>query len=389
MKVILVLLLLLVGCATAPVTTSSVTRLLKDELFVKPIKPIEAEKVFALSDEMRRYVQTEIAAKAERKGDKQGLFDALYDAGQLKLQYDAELTRNAAETFAARSGNCLSLAIMTGAFAKEMGMSVQFQRVAIDENWSRAHNIFFSSGHVNVALTSRVVGAWPPRTELHSLTIDFFPPSELRGQRVQAIGENTIIAMYMNNRAAEALLNDQVDDAYAWAREAVMHDATFLALYNTLGVLYRRRSDFGGAEAAFNHVLAHESENLSALSNLALVLRDQQRFADAERIAVRLERAQPHAPYYFFDQAQAAMRRADYVAAKALFTREVKRAEYNPDFQFGLASALFQLGEFEQAKMHLTLARDTSTTRREHALYSTKLDRLAHYRKESGVVAPE
>jgi Flp pilus assembly protein TadD len=388
-KFILVFLLLLSGCATAPVTTSAATRLLKDELFAKSNIPIDAKMVFAPSDEMKRYVRTEIAAQAEKKGEKQGLFDALYDAGQLKLQYDSELTRNAAETFAARSGNCLSLAIMTGAFAKEMGMSVRFQRIAVDENWSRNQNMFFASGHVNVVLTTRAGRAWPPSNESHSLTIDFFPPGELRGQRAQTIGENTITAMYMNNRAAEALVRGQVDDAYAWAREAVLQDAEFLASYNTLGVLYRRRGDFSGAEAAFSHVLTYDAENLSALSNLSLVLRDQRRFVDAELFAARLERVQPHSPYYFYDQAQAAMHRADYVAAKALFAREVKRAEYNPDFQFGLASALFQLGEFDRANTHLRLARDTSTTRKEHELYSAKLDRLALYRKQKGTLTAE
>ena len=60
---------------------------------------------------------------------RQALFDALYQPDQLKLEYDAAMTRNAAQAFAVRSGNCLSLVIMTAAFAKEMGLDVRYQNV--------------------------------------------------------------------------------------------------------------------------------------------------------------------------------------------------------------------------------------------------------------------
>jgi hypothetical protein len=49
---------------------------------------------------------------------RQLLFDALYGNGRLRLDYDSAMTRNATEAFAARSGNCLSLVLMTAAFAR-------------------------------------------------------------------------------------------------------------------------------------------------------------------------------------------------------------------------------------------------------------------------------
>ncbi len=55
------------------------------------------------------------------------------------------------EAFQARTGNCLSLVIMTAAFAKEVGLPVRFQSVYVPETWSRSGNLYFSSGHVNLA----------------------------------------------------------------------------------------------------------------------------------------------------------------------------------------------------------------------------------------------
>ena len=72
---------------------------------------------------MRRYLAVDIADQIRIKGPQLGLVDALQKHTQLKLEYDAARTKNAAATFASRTGNCLSLVIMTAAFAKELGAS--------------------------------------------------------------------------------------------------------------------------------------------------------------------------------------------------------------------------------------------------------------------------
>ena len=108
----LMLSMLVVACATAPATRPP-EGLFHDHLFLAPSERISADDVFAMSAEMKHYLDTEIAGQIRHKGPQQGLFDALYAKRQLMLDYDATLTRNAARAFAARSGNCLSLVIMT------------------------------------------------------------------------------------------------------------------------------------------------------------------------------------------------------------------------------------------------------------------------------------
>ena len=68
-------------------------------------------------------------------------------------------TKNAAATFATRTGNCLSLVIMTAAFAKELGVPVRYQAAYLDETWSRTGNLLIASGHVNVTLARRLLDA--------------------------------------------------------------------------------------------------------------------------------------------------------------------------------------------------------------------------------------
>ncbi len=378
---VLLLSMALAACASAP-PAHAPESLFNDPLFDAASERIAAEDVFALNDAMRRFLSTDIANELRFKGRQQGLVDALQHKGKLRLEYDSTMTRNATQAFDARSGNCLSLVIMTAALAKELGVPVQYQTVFVDETWSRSGGIYFSSGHVNLTLGPRMTDSrfgfgYDARP---SLTIDFLPPEELRGQRAQSIAENTIVAMYMNNRAAEHLAQGRLNDAYWWARNAIAQAPTFLSAYNTLGVVYLRHGNLPQAEQILSHVLAREPANTAALSNLARVLADMGRSAESTRLLGKLAQVEPYPPFHFFDLGLAAMRDGDYKTARDLFAKEIARAAYYHEFHFWLAIADFQLGDIRQARKHLTIAMENSTTRSDHDLYAAKLDRLRAYR---------
>jgi len=375
MKLTLILLLFLTACATAPVVPQP-GHLLHDRLFQTPPQAIRADDVLAASTAMKDYLQTTIARQLRVKGSQQGLVDALYSNQQLKLEYDASMTRNAAETFAARTGNCLSLVIMTAAFAREMNLPVQFQNVFVEETWSRSGGLYFSSEHVNLKLGSKFSEARSLLNENYLLTIDFLPQQDIRGQRSRVIGEETIIAMYMNNRAAETLALGDTNQAYWWAREAIRQAPKFLTAYNTLGIVYRRHGNLPEAEQILRHVLEREPENVDVLSNLVLVLQDQNRADEAQALSRRLQAIEPHPPFHFFNLGMAAMHDGEFRKARDLFLKEIKRAAYYHEFHYWLASAYFNLGEAKLAAEHLQIAMENSASRTDHNVYAAKLDRI-------------
>jgi tetratricopeptide (TPR) repeat protein len=374
----LLLCLLLAACAAPPVQRPDF--LLHDEIFVAATEPIRVEDVFALSDEMRRYLRTEIASQLRANDRNRGLFDALYRKGQLKLEYDAAVTRNAAQAFAARAGNCLSLVIMTAAFAKELGLEFQYQAAISDAAWSRSGNLYLRNGHINLMLGSSLREVGTSRFD-PPLMIDFLPPEELRGLRTRPIGEPTVIAMFMNNRATEALVDGRLDDAYWWARAAIDNDAAFLKTYNTLGVIYHRHNNLAPAESAFRYVLAREPANTAALANLAQLERQQGHDAEADALGRELARVERYPPFDFFNRGLQAMKSGDYKAARDMFAKEVDRDPYYHEFHFWLALADFRLGDIERAQKQLALALENSTTRSDRDLYAAKLAwlRAHHY----------
>ena len=368
-------LMALCGCASvAP--WQGANGLLHDELFAAPTQPVAADAALAISPAMRRYLVEKIAIRANSDDRRKALIDALYRQGALKLDYDASATRTAAQAFEARAGNCLSLVMMTGAFAKALGLEVRYQQVRTDDVWDRSGDLVFAVGHINLALAEPTRTRAPTRESQNELVVDFQPPVGLETLHYRIVDEATVTAMYLNNRAAETLAAGQLDDAYAWAREALRVAPNYLPAYNTLGVVYRQRGRPALAEAVFTRLLAQQPDDPRVLTNLVVALREQGRGAEADRLAQRLARIEPDPPYAFFRRAMAAFDAGDLVAARDLLAREVARAPYQHEFQFWLGVVHAGLGDAKGAAEHLKVAIETSPTRGTRELYAAKLARL-------------
>ncbi|MDM4764670.1 tetratricopeptide repeat protein [Pelomonas sp. SE-A7] len=373
--------LLLAGCASPPrLSPTDRQALFEDSAFRQPRTPIDDKALFELSPAMRQFLSKEVADAARSKGIRWGLIDALYLKRKLILDYDAAVTRTASEAFESRAGNCLSLVIMTAAFAKELGLQLRYQTVQTDGNWSRNDNVLFLAGHVNVSLGRKLLENQGFSLDPDSMTIDFVPPELARGQRTRPIDEATVVAMYYNNRAAEAMVEKDMDQAYWLARAAIERDPTYANAYNTLGVIYRRHGDLVASERVLRLVNQQDPNNPQVLGNLIVALRDLGKHGEADQLQLRLTAVQPDPPYAFFDRGVQAMNDGNYKQARELFEKELKRAAYVPEFHFWLAQAELRLGDLASASKHLEIAKDYSTTLKERDIYASKLDKLKAYR---------
>jgi Flp pilus assembly protein TadD len=368
---------ILVACASAPPAAPSppADGWFADHLFTAPTETIN-DDVFRPSTAMRTFVDTSIAPVARSRGARQALLDAL-NGGHLKLAYDTRYTRNAAEAFDARAGNCLALVIMTSALAEMLDIPVTFNNVIVDETWSRADSVYFASGHVNLTLArgglSRMSSVYDAAQEL---TIDFLPASDIRGLRSRAISRDTVLAMYLNNRAAEALAAQQLDNAYWWARRAIERVPRALTPYNTLGVIYQRRGMQSRAEALFRFALAQEPANTKVLFNLAQLLEQTGRAEEAAPLRTRLASLEKQPPFEQFDLGIAALKRGDYRVAREHLQRELQRAADYHEVHSALAVVAFHLGAHQEARRHMSQAITLSGTDRERAMYTAKAELL-------------
>lgn len=372
----LLLFVLLAGCASAPPPPPSLAGLLDDSAFPAPAAPVTADDLFTLSPAMSAHLHSRaFQARLREQGTARGLLAALYDKSDLRLDYDATRTQTAAQTYAARSGNCLSLVIMTAAFARELGMRVRFQSVQSEETWSRANALYLVSDHVNIHLSPRA----PTMNVIEpdgALTVDFLPPADASRMRARPLEEADIVALYMNNRAVEELVEGRNAEAYWWARAAIQAQPSLMTAYNTLGVVYHRSGRSLLAERVYRAALEREPDNLVVMQNLTPLLAANGKPAEAAALAQRIARLNPEPPFHYFDQGMVAWRANDFARARTLFAREVARAPYNDEFHFWLGMAHLGLGEWSLAAKQLALARDTSVRADTRERYVAKLENL-------------
>lgn len=366
----------LTGCATATPPAAWPPVPPADERFGPPGVPIDADEVFALSPAMRQYLAAHLPHTPQDGRRPTALVQALNTRGELKLEYDASLTRTAAQAFEARAGNCLSLVIMTAALAKAQGIQVTYNLVHGEQAYSREGGLLFTSGHVNLTLGRPLRDRQGGYDQAAWLTVDFLPGEDITGQRREPIPESTIVAMFMNNRAAEAMAQHRLADAHAYAREALRHSPGYGPARNTLAVVYLRRGLPADAEPLLRTVLAAQPTQRDALDNLRLALLAQGRGEEAAAIARQLAALEPEPPFQAFDRGLAAMQQQDYAAARTLFQREIDRHGCLSTCHYWLAMAELRLGHVAQARQALQIARDTSAGGAKHALYAAKLERL-------------
>lgn len=365
--------LALCACAGLPVPQQTAPYF-SDELFDAPAQLVSASEALQPSRNMREYLAGRIAGLARSRGPRLALIEAISD--DLKIEYDSKMTRNAAQAFEARSGNCLSLALMTASLARELDIPVTYQQVLGQDTWSRSGDLAFRSGHINLVLGARGTGRWVRGEAGDAMTVDFLPPPLATRLFSLPVSESVVVAMYLNNRAAETLAGGDLDQAYWYARESMRIAPTYIGAYNTLGVIYRRHGNPEQAEKVLAYALQREPGNAQVLSNLAMLRASRGDEAGARELRERLARIAPFPPYYYFDRGMAALKRGDNQGAVSEFRKELARMPYDDKLHFLIAVASMQLGEMKEAQRQMTLAVENSTTREQQAIYAGKLNHL-------------
>jgi len=364
------------ACTTVGAPSGDSQALFDDALFAAPSVRVAADEVLAPSPAMRKLLHDEITPLLRGNDPRRALVEALHRGGRLRLEYDAQVTRTAAEAFEARAGNCLSLVLMTAAFAREAGLQVRFQKVKTADTWGRSEGLVFAIGHVNLALGRQTASLRADTLWQDWIVVDFYPDQDIRRHQYEVLTERRVLALYMNNKAAEALAAGQSDDAYAWVRGAIGQDPSLSGSFNLLGVVYGQRGRWAHADRALAEALRLEPTNLHAMGNRVGSLTRLGRDDEARVLAAELQRRQPVAPFAAFDEGMSLLRAGRYEAAEALFKQELGLTAQHHEVHFWLAVAQFKLGARASALEHLRSAFDNSTTPQQQALYGAKMDQL-------------
>ncbi len=231
--------------------------------------PVETEaEIFELNDDIKQQLTTTFPAKKRNLRSTRKLLQFLLDNGDASLSYQSGATLIANQAYNDLNANCLSLSILAYSMADFLGMHSQFQQVHIPEYWALNKGYNLLTGHINLRVS-------PPRnsgsnisyvyTTESSLIIDFDPNSRSEKFKTSAISKARITAMFYNNKGVTAILKKQHNTAYSYFLAATKADPLYSGAWGNLAVFLRIHNQLNNAELAYNHALAIDENNNTAL----------------------------------------------------------------------------------------------------------------------------
>ena len=282
----------------------------------------------------------------------------------------------ASESLALGQGNCMALAMLTYAVAKELGIDIHFQVMhTIPVRLDVSDKLAITSDHVRSFLylkdEQKQKGYFNPTNRI---VIDYFPDRYDRGGKL--ISESEFFAMFYRNLAADALVENNFDYAYLLLKQAVTLAPEYGPAINMLAVLSRKQGYQSLAEALYQYGLEVSDEKVTLLNNYHVLLVKQGRMSEAKLIKDNILLSDDQNPYIWYLQARDAIAANDFYSAKIYLKKFLKNASYYHKAYFDLAKVHFQLGEPQQAKKAISLALTHSSSTEDKDVYLAKLNWL-------------
>jgi len=340
-----------------------------------------AEDVFAIDDEMQKMVIDKLLPIKSTKKRARKLLEHLFSKDNIALAYKNSANLTAVESYHSHTANCMSLTIMAYVLASEAELDIKFQDVKVPEYWVRNGQYNMLTGHVNLVLTE-------PRTPgkmiiygKELLEIDFDPTMYKRTFPKKIVEKNTVLAMFYNNKGAEALISKEYTLAYRYLKQATIVDPLFSPAWGNLGILYKLNDHQMTAKKAYQQAILIDKDNLTALSNLSYLFKKEGKIEEADKIEQLLHEKRIKNPYYHALLADEAFFRGENLQALKLYKKAIKMNRRVHEFYFGLAKVYYALKDIPRAERAIQKALLHNKTTTIENQYIAKLNFL----REAGV----
>jgi Flp pilus assembly protein TadD len=351
----------------------SVKNVLYDEYFDEV--DLSSVELFSLSPEQIKQFE-DYYYDPQRASTREHSRFADYLSGSLSgFTYDG-ITYTAQEAYEKSTGNCLSLAILTTALAKVAGLDIEYQKNDSQPIFNKQGNVLLLSSHVRTKVfepSKQVKSGRILIRRAHSI-IDYFPNSTV----VQSyeVKENTFIAMYHQNKAASALVDNAYDLSYAHVKKGLEHDPSHSELLNILAVIYKRIGHTSHALSVFELLEDNKLATINSSENYANLLLSMGEKSKAENILASLEDVNESNPYAWLALAKTKINETHYQRAISFVERAENLAPYLHEPHFLKASIYFQQGKLNSSRLALQKALSLAGTQDSQRLYAAKLDAL-------------
>jgi len=340
---------------------------------------IESEQeVFQLDEDMQKAASLIFNVNDTTKENTQALLEYIFSKNNIAITYNKNANLTATQAFHSQQANCMSLTIMAYALAKEGNLKVDFQQVKIPEYWVRNGRYSMLTGHINLLVKPHSPANRTIFVKGNNLQIDFDPYVLKQHFAKKIIQKNTVLAMYYNNKGAEAMVNENFAKAYQYLKASTLIDKEFSSAWGNLGILYRLTGNLTEAEQVYRFAYQLDDDNLTVLENLAILLKYQHKNDEAKSIENRLYEERANNPYYMALLADEAFYEQDYLKAKTFYKKAIRLNRKVHEFYFGLAKVYYKTNELTLAKNAMKRAIHLNRITSTQAQYVAKLSFLNH-----------
>lgn len=349
----------LLGCAGVPPAPPPLHAAWQDQVFsyTPALITVTNEDLFRLDPELAQKLADPALQRLGSARRLERLVAMLYGQELKRFDYAVGHSTVASETWRLRRGDCLSLTILAYAMGRAMKLHADMQEVPIAAMFDRRNQFDFLSQHVNVRFqnASRVdLPHGTSTTPSRDMILDFEP--ERGGRHIgEVLSDQSILARYYNNIAAEHLANGRQTLAYAHFKAAILADPAYAASYGNLAVLYRAKGLLAAAEQLLRHAVALSRQSYVPLHALHQLLQEQSRDTEAREIERQLDAKREIDPYHWIGLGLRHLEAGEYRAAIGALERAQNLTTGYEEVHRYLALAYWRAGEQARANEQLAM----------------------------------
>lgn len=329
-------------------STQDASLFINEVLFSSDIAVIKPAELFNLSSTQQQKFLT-FYQQATKSGYKPNEAIESYLIRHLSGFTYYGRTYNASDAMRLNQGNCMSLAILTTAFAHLAGVEIGFLKMHSLPIFEKHGNVILSSSHVQSILYD---SDFVPEDNYFyigrpGIIIDYFPQEEnIRSHNIDLMA---FVAMYYINIASEFYLEGNYDDAFAYTKAAYQYDSNSISALNLFGLLHKSRGDFIAAESFYELALTKKQKNINVMDNYLNLLEQQGKYTKALDLKRKLKNLYDPNPYHWLEKAQSARYQKRYSDAVALYQKVIKMAPYVKQAYAELRDVYLLQGQNNQA----------------------------------------
>ncbi len=335
---------------------------------VEKVVPLQEPpaQVMVLPPELRSRLQREVIAKSTSPRDRfDRLINLFHGSNGLDLAYKDDATQTVSQTYANRSANCLSFALIFIALAREAGLDAQPQEIRKTLIWRQDGGILYRVNHINTIV----------RFNNSLQIVDVVQNAVTPLGEPEPISDRRLLAHYYNNLAMDDLDQRQLEHAQQYMDQALKLDPEHADNWSNAGALHIYMNDFASARRAFSRALEIDPKDINALTNMISLAERQGDTPLAKELRNRLEHLQEIDPLYHFLQAELDEQSGDYPNAITHYHQAIRLHGNEPRFYDALARTYLKAGDQASALGALRKAARWSTGAERNG-YRQKLESL-------------